>query len=468
MGEDVESGIIMSVNQWFERIKSAPSLTTSDSEELKNHLLDTMDDLKRGGLDDEEAFWIASRRMGDVAILQDDFDEVNMPVIQMRKIILVLSGIILFFILHSFMNLTTRFLFLQQILDDTDSEIITRSVILYLTGYHLIFLFSTILLWFFGKKIVAGIKRLNLKPRHTFLLFALVISIFAGDLWLQNIIKETCTFQSLTRTHYFATFDYSGYTFPLIIIVCFVALYRKYYSIAEIDPASLGLIPGDHPVKEEELNKTGAISHDNDRLRIQFGDQLDNLIKMGLDEEEALGLILKRQGLGFPRTENSKPLNHPESKMNNFLIVLSGVLVFFFLYFLLHSSARILFTVLQHFENDPALNIQRTRTYAIAFHLIFLFFATSVYLLDMNIIQWVKRINIKPVHTIWLLLATIFLALVDRYYFSITKNLIGHDLLLREKLESIFFLTQYSLPFVTGASFLVLFYKYYRDNIRIR
>jgi hypothetical protein len=456
MEKNADSGVLMSVDHWFEQLKSVPSLTTSNSEELKSHLLDTMDDLKRGGLDEEEAFWIASRRLGDIVSLADEFGEVNMPVIQMRKIILVLTGIIVFFIFNSLMHLTTRLLFLGQFHAGTNPAEIVRNVLLYLTGYHFIFIISAILLWFLGKSIVAGIERLKLKPRHTFLLLALVISIFAGDLWLQHIIKENYNSDIITLSHYLATFDYSGYTFPLIVIICFVVLYRKYYSIAEIDPPPLGFILGNHPVKEEEMNGPGSILHDDDRLRIQFGNQLDDLIN------------LKRQGLGLPQTEGNRPVIRPESAMSNFLIVLSGVLVFFFVYYLLHSSGRILLTVLQHFENDPALNIQRIWTFAIAFHLIFLVLATSVYLLDMNILQWVKRINIKPVHTIWLLFATIILALIDRYFFPISRNAIGRDILLSDAFENIFTISNYSLPLVIGSCFMILFYKYYRDNIRIR
>jgi hypothetical protein len=48
---------------WTERLRRVPEVTESDFEDLKCHLLDSIDHLKEIGLDEEEAFWVASRRL---------------------------------------------------------------------------------------------------------------------------------------------------------------------------------------------------------------------------------------------------------------------------------------------------------------------------------------------------------------------------------------------------------------------
>ena len=51
------------IEQWKNHVKTEPSVTESDLEELHSHLTDTIDDLRNCGLDDEEAFMVAVKRM---------------------------------------------------------------------------------------------------------------------------------------------------------------------------------------------------------------------------------------------------------------------------------------------------------------------------------------------------------------------------------------------------------------------
>ena len=44
------------IDNWYEQLKRSPDVTASDSEELKSHLLDSIDHWKEVGLDEEEAF----------------------------------------------------------------------------------------------------------------------------------------------------------------------------------------------------------------------------------------------------------------------------------------------------------------------------------------------------------------------------------------------------------------------------
>ena len=79
---------------WESKIKSIPSINESDSEELKSHLLDSIDQLKDTGLNDEEAFWVASRRIGTTVDWEEDYSSANTQVIQMRRSILILAGVL--------------------------------------------------------------------------------------------------------------------------------------------------------------------------------------------------------------------------------------------------------------------------------------------------------------------------------------------------------------------------------------
>lgn len=467
MEKNSYADIQISINSWLEQIKSVPSITASNSEELKNHLLDSMDNLKDDGLDDEEAFWIASRRMGDLSILKNEFDEVNMTVIQMRKIILILSGILGFFLLYSLMQLTTRLLFIELYHINIDPVKISWSVLFYLAACHFILIFSTILVCFLGKRRVKRLEMLKIKPPHTLVLFAGVICFVVSNLWLNKLILETFNDHILYFTHYSQFFDYLGYTFPLTIIICFVVLFKIYYSAILEDLMTSDLSHENHNIKEDAKINVDSKIIERESIKNKYHDQWENLKKIGLDENEAFGIILKRNSLGFPKNFAQITVS-PSGGTSLLLILLSGILVYFFVYFLLHSTIRISLTVLQHFENNAILNIKRVQTFVIAFHLIFIFFATSIYFRDMNLIQKLKQIIIKPFHTRLLLLATIFFAILDRCFFPIARNAIGSEVALKYKFESIFIISNYSLLFVIWVCFWFLYNKYYRENIKIK
>lgn len=468
MGKSIDACKLTSIDRWVNQIRSIPSTTASNTEELKSHLLDIIDNLKADGLDDEEAFWIASRRMGEISLLKNDFDEVNMPIIQMRKIILGLSGILAYFLLYYVMQLFTRMLIIKLCYINSDPVKIISYVIYFLVGYHFIFILSTVHLYFFCKKTVTGIEILKIKPVHTCWLFVVIICLAFTNLHFNNIIFETFNEHLLYITHYRETLDYLSYSFPLTMIICFVALYRKYYLytvVSEIPTDDLHL--KDNIITENTIIGPCTDLTNEEYLKNKFSFLWEKLKKIGLDEEEALGVILKRQGVEFPHKEVPKAVNPFESTMRPFLTILNGILVYFFLHFLENSIARIVFIVLQHFKNDAILNIKHTWSFIIVFHLFFIFFATSVYLLDMNTIQKIKRLIIKPNHTKWLLYATIFLATLDRCFFPISRNAMGQEIALKYKFENIFIISDYSLPLVAVICFLILFNKYYHNNMLI-
>ncbi len=463
----MNSEIIINVPEqatlWAEQFKADSTFTVSDVEELKDHLIDLTEDLIEAGLNEEEAFRIASTRLGDISILKNEFEEVNSPVIQMRKTILVLSGVLTFFLLYFFMISSTRLLVLvlHQLKEDPVWNF--GLVFSYVTTFHLFIIAFTLFFYFYGKKGVTKLERLKIKPRHTFLLFSGIIILASIDLWFRELIRAF-EFSNYT-SHLYSLFDYLGYTFPLVVIICFIVLYKKYYLTTIHNEANTGLstelMPIDTPV-ELSANVIG-----DEQLKNRLDLHLKELKKIGLNDEEAFEIAKMRIGMYPRQNKNYITANSQGRSMHSLLIILSGVLVYFFLYFLLHSSARILFTVLQHYENDPVLNIRRTWSYVMFYQWLFILFTAGVYFLDKNIVQRIKRLHIKPLHTLWMLFATIFLAILYRCFLIISKYSISSDFEMKTKLYKIFLYSDFTFPFILCACFLALFYKYYRDNVRI-
>lgn len=61
------------LGQWRAAISRSAAVSETDADELESHLRDSIDDLQRAGLDDEEAFLIAVRRLGATDAVTAEF-----------------------------------------------------------------------------------------------------------------------------------------------------------------------------------------------------------------------------------------------------------------------------------------------------------------------------------------------------------------------------------------------------------
>ena len=243
------------------------------------------------------------------------------------------------------------------------------------------------------------------------------------------------------------------------MIFCFIVLYKKCYLIINQESTNSEL--------SEEWPFTPPLSTTDLSIHFDFDEQIENQFNNQLDEAELKWVMMKRKGL-LPLEKNDYGyVADSDKQLHILLIILSGALVYFFLYFLLCSSSKIFFVVLQHLGNDPLLNIKRIWSYVLIYQSLFVFFTASLIIKDKNLVQRIKKIHLKPVHTLLVFLATLVLAITDRCIYPLTQHTIGHDLVLIYMFGYIFYILNYSFPFILWACFLVLFFKYYRDNIRI-
>lgn len=61
------------INRWKQELAAQPGLTIDNRRELETHLHDTVTELQKLGLNDEESFWLACRRIGPPQDLSLEF-----------------------------------------------------------------------------------------------------------------------------------------------------------------------------------------------------------------------------------------------------------------------------------------------------------------------------------------------------------------------------------------------------------
>ena len=65
------------IGLWRHHLQLRGSLSESDIDELESHLRDEMDDLKKSGLSDDEAFLLSVKRLGNIDMISREYSKVN-------------------------------------------------------------------------------------------------------------------------------------------------------------------------------------------------------------------------------------------------------------------------------------------------------------------------------------------------------------------------------------------------------
>lgn len=80
------------IKQWTEDLSTKESFRSEDLAELDQHLRSSIAELRTSGLSDEEAFLVASSRLGHPAVLEKEFGKVNGDLVWRRRIFWMFAG----------------------------------------------------------------------------------------------------------------------------------------------------------------------------------------------------------------------------------------------------------------------------------------------------------------------------------------------------------------------------------------
>ncbi|HEX5219769.1 MAG TPA: permease prefix domain 1-containing protein [Verrucomicrobiae bacterium] len=81
------------IQRWRENFAQSPALRGENLAELESHLRDSVAALEARGLSGAEAFLVASRRMGNVALLETEFGKVNRSTVWLDRALWMLIGL---------------------------------------------------------------------------------------------------------------------------------------------------------------------------------------------------------------------------------------------------------------------------------------------------------------------------------------------------------------------------------------
>jgi hypothetical protein len=91
---DVEARI----EQWRAGLAGSEVVTASDVTELESHLREEMGRLKASGLSDNEAFFVARSRLGDITALESEFAKVNASQGMKNRLCWMIAGLLAYWV----------------------------------------------------------------------------------------------------------------------------------------------------------------------------------------------------------------------------------------------------------------------------------------------------------------------------------------------------------------------------------
>ena len=211
----------LEILNWKNSISSNCTISADNVLELESHLLDEIDSLKQFNLTDEEAFFVAQKRIGAISDLKVEYAKVNTSFPFIKKLEPFLFGILAFLAFTSFADFSSKisatFQAKYQFLSSNGWEFFHPTLLVLLAC-------STLLILYLGH-----VKKLNFVKKvlnFPFLIGFIVVSkilqfgIFNSMVHDENFNVEVFA-ESMQSLHLFHA--------AIILIVIGISIYTYFY-----------------------------------------------------------------------------------------------------------------------------------------------------------------------------------------------------------------------------------------------
>ncbi|MGD9556608.1 MAG: hypothetical protein AB7V25_06295 [Mangrovibacterium sp.] len=462
--------------EWTAQVKKIPEITEEDSEELKCHLLDSAEGWERAGLDQEEAFWVASLRLRLSFDVVEDYHTENNRFLQMEKAVLVLAGTLVFFLSYYFFACSAMLVFYGLTVFSVSGDTAMRWISHYLHGAQFALIAVSAVIFFMDRRFSRFFHQVRLQPRHALLLLFITFLCALGRQYLYEEIRTIGYAQGIWG-QLFDVFFYFRFSFPFLFCLSLVLLYWRY-------GRKLSFLPkksGGRELQSEESetdwsaridqwcnrpgwNSTGRFSS-RQELRGQMLQLMTDLEAMNLTRGEAFGIAVKRLGSGhFEWKVGSSEADDQAIEIKKSLLIMAGVPIYFLLYYFLGATSKLLFILLRLADWEPQLSVAWVSGYLKLTCFICIIFFMSLYFFEKKTVSFVGNLNIKNETIFFIFFTAIIFGVLDTCFMPICKNMMEPNTPIRAYFYQIFRNFDHAFPLIASFSFITLYLRYYRKT----
>ena len=124
------------IDNWRAELSSLPRLTSDSTRELETHLRDTITGFQQRGLNDEESFWLARRRVGPPEQLVMEFAKADPAAVWRERLFWLACGLLFFRLVSMLVNSFWEPLFIGGLAyHHTLAELLPQWVAFYLPAW---------------------------------------------------------------------------------------------------------------------------------------------------------------------------------------------------------------------------------------------------------------------------------------------------------------------------------------------
>ena len=220
---------------WIQKLKSEQSITYADTDELKRDLQNLMNKLmENSDLDEEEAFIIATRRMGMPSEWGNKYRQENVGFLNIRRTAVILAGVLVYYFVYHLIGTISRALFLLLSHLNMDPWLALGWTARFLITAVFIFITLFAGIYSFEQRIISFIDGIHIQFRYV--IWLLVITFFLGftNISLGPLVKSVLRGNNLLLFRYGNIYRIFDYSFAIILCIGFIIIYLKYYRKAKI------------------------------------------------------------------------------------------------------------------------------------------------------------------------------------------------------------------------------------------
>ena len=186
-------------------------------------------------MDDEEAFFIASRRLKVINVRSNKYKIENNHSILKKKSLIILGGVLVYFLFFYFILASSKAFFMAiYSLNDANTFLVMNWFQSSLIFWQFIIMAFIVSIFLFEKRIIVFIDEIRLKPKHTIIILIFTIFFELTNLITNSLIKGYTRSIPNLRDNFLqinAIFDVG---FPLLICASFVFIYFRYYKKTKV------------------------------------------------------------------------------------------------------------------------------------------------------------------------------------------------------------------------------------------
>lgn len=228
-----------SILNWKKSLQSCDSFTRENIDELESHLNEQIADLTETGLNDEEAFWVAQKRIGSINTLSYEYNKINVWEGIRKRLLWMIIGFIALGIIAHIMNIANSLSYAVCIYFDIN--LLTWTYVIYSFQIFSIVLMFSFVAWLFTEKSKKFLARVsNYLNEGSFLKYfsfssvivfvSIIFMSIYGLNWL-SIWRKYYVQSDIYREHISLTTQFNYVSWIISIIMVFIVFFLGYKNL---------------------------------------------------------------------------------------------------------------------------------------------------------------------------------------------------------------------------------------------